>query len=54
MHQIFRASGWETTVWPKLFKVENFQGFLPGLKNFTLEHFGPSKMPLKTYFQSQV
>ena len=24
---------------------------LSGLENFTLEHFGPSKTPLKTYFQ---
>ena len=45
------------TVQPKIFEGENFQGFrefLSGLENFTLERFGPSEAPLKTYFQSEV
>ena len=31
-----------------------FQGLLSGLEYFTLENFGPSKTPLKTYFHSLV
>ena len=38
----------------KISKGENFWGFLSDLENFNLKHFGSSKMPLKTYFQSQV
>ena len=38
----------------KISKGENFRGFLSDLENFNLKHFGSSKMPLKTYFQSQV
>ena len=28
---------------PKIFEGEKFQGFLSGLKNFTLKHFGLSR-----------
>ena len=46
----------QLTVQPKIFKGENvqeFRGFLTGLENFALENLGPSKSPLKIYFQSR-
>ena len=38
------------TVQPKIFEGEKFPGVMSGPENFILEHFGPSKIPLKLIF----